>query len=310
MREVFAFWIKRLLVFFSIPLVVMVTVEILCRILEVPKISHNNIEAKSLDLLPQIDGSTVVIVGDSRLEWGIRPEVLENALKSKNVKVINLAMPGSNGLDVLRFIQENEITPYALIVGNTVFYGHYTNHNLHAINSNIYQRMKSSFSYFAKQHLYSTDQSVMMYLHDESVYFKSHVYDERGGAIVEEYGDYSGRLFYQEKMYSRWHDQFNSADYCAYTDSLNSFIHYFSQKQIPVVLLRMPVSRKIHSLEPDDVNCSTVSTGLTARLDYTNWRNAEPAPDSVQFYDGSHLTVNASVQFSNMLGAELNKILH
>lgn len=310
MKDVFAYWIKRLFIFFSIPLLGLVTVEILCRAIAVPKISHNNIEAKSLGLLPQIDSSTVVIVGDSRLEWGIRPDVLENALKSKNLKVINLAMPGSNGLDVLHFIQENEINPSALIIGNTIFYGQYSNHNLHTMNSNVYQRLKSSISYFVRQHLYSTDQSLLMYLHNESVYFKSHVYDERGGAVVQEYGDYSDRLFYQEKMYRRWSEQFNAADYCAYNDSLNKFIHYFSQKEIPVILLRMPVSRKIQSLEPEYVKCSTQINDASGTLDYSGWRNAESAPDSVQFYDGSHLTVEGSVKFSYILGADLNKILH
>lgn len=309
MTEVFGSWLKRVVVFATIPVVLLFAVELACRILKVPKISHNNIDAKAAQLLPEIDASTVLIVGDSRLEWGIRPDEIEKELKNKKLKVLNLAMPGSNGLDVLEYVKQNGIEPAAVIIGNTVFYGQYSNHDLHNLNCSVYQQLKTSFYYFVQQHLYVADQSIPMYLHHEQVYFKSHAYDSKGGAVVEEYGNYASRYFYQEKMYNRWHDQFNNRDYCRYNDSLNSHIKYFAQNEVPLLVLRMPVSQKIQNFEPEFVNCDTRIDSAYI-LDYRNWRSLNTDADSLQFYDGSHLTVESSVNFSKILASALNDKLN
>ena len=93
----------RLLTLFSLLLLTFVTAEFTLRyLLKIPKISDHVINHKLVSLINKIDSSSIVIVGDSRLEWGLKPLVIESELKKngKNLTCFNLAMPGSNGIDV------------------------------------------------------------------------------------------------------------------------------------------------------------------------------------------------------------------
>jgi len=54
------------------PLAFVISIEVLARVLKIPKISVPKIKAKAQDLVPIIDSNTMLIFGDSRNEWGTK----------------------------------------------------------------------------------------------------------------------------------------------------------------------------------------------------------------------------------------------
>jgi hypothetical protein len=162
------------------PLAFVISIEVLARVLKIPKISVPKIKAKAQDLVPIIDNNTMLILGDSRIEWGIKPRVLAKALDC-NLKVVNLAMPGSNGLDILKYLQKEGIYPKLILIGYTRNYGLINGHGLDKERYNFFNRIKENISYQILQNFYVKDKSIVNFFNHEPLYFKSHVYDEWGG---------------------------------------------------------------------------------------------------------------------------------
>ena len=166
--------------FILVPLAFVLSIEILARVLKISKISVAKIKAKAQDLVPIIDSNTMLILGDSRNEWGIKPLVLAKIL-NRNLKVVNLAMPGSNGLDILKYLQKEGIYPKLVLIGYTRNYGLIKGHGLDKKRYNLLNRIKENISYQILQNFYFTDRSVVNFFNHEPLYFKCHVYDECGG---------------------------------------------------------------------------------------------------------------------------------
>jgi hypothetical protein len=222
-------FIYRVTVFFLvIPIFSIILVEICCRALEFPKISHHNIGAKSQDLIPLIDSNTILLLGDSRVEWGVKPELIKYNNKEQ---VINLALPGNNGLDIMNYLKVNKIYPKTIIWGFTPNYGRYTNHNLDKVIYSRPNRAVANLKYWLKQNSYFFDhKSITNHFKGERPYFKNHKYDNWGGAYVTEYGNYQERKKVQLKMYEEWQLDFDKDKYTNYLSSIKLLINWFDNR--------------------------------------------------------------------------------
>ncbi len=286
--------------------------EILYRILKIPKVSHQNINALGQLQMPRINNNTILIIGDSRLEWGIKPITVMEKMKAagSNSNVVNMAMPGSNGLDILHYLIEKNIYPKLVVHGYAPNYGGYKNHGFDKEEYTRYNKISENFSYWLDQHFYFRDQSVLFYIKRIPPYFKSHEYDSLGGATVTEYGDYTPRSDKQFEMYKGFKNSFKQSELEKYCMDANAAIEKLKSKGSIVFGLYMPISKKIFGLQ-------NTSSHLPGNINYHKFYDfadyaytAEtPAHDSVFFYDGCHLHPEYATVFTGKLVDSLKKDL-
>lgn len=289
---------------------VLAIIELLARIAQIPKISNHNISAKAQDLVPLIDENTFLIIGDSRLEWGIKPSNLKKQLNLKNVKVINLAFPESNGIDILDYLSKKNIYPKAILMGYTPNYGRYTNHNLDIAKYSFIRKINADFKYFIGQTFYLNDESFLNFFNGKAQYFKSHDYDSWGGVNVFEYGDYSKRMELQKKMYKEWEETFSQEKLNNYCTKLNNLIARFKQKQTMIFGIYMPVCDSIFQYEKkESESWQKINYDKFYNLSHYTYTSQPKAADSTYFYEGSHLSHEYSYIFSDTLGKMINNEL-
>jgi hypothetical protein len=309
-KKTTGYFLRRVLGFFVIPLLLFGMTETVARMLHIPKISHNNIEAKAQQVLPQADEQTLLIVGDSRLEWGLQPLFMEDSLRSENIRVLNMAMPGSNGLDVMQYIVRNKIKLKGIVTGVSPFFGRYTNHGMDKIELSLRNCLYENGHYRARQVLYSMDNSIANYYENGYPYFKSHHYDEQGGAVVEAWGGYDKRYAFQRSMYKKWNAEFSPEKLAIYTNTLNKLADSLRQLQVPVYAVYMPVSRNLFAFEADFKGALEQQLHLDSYSDYSGfvYTGSTAEHDSIFFYDGSHLSHAYAKKFSALLAGHIREI--
>ena len=212
---------KRILTFFMVLIFTLVTAELFIRyVIKIPKISDHIINHKLVSLINKIDSSSIVIIGDSRLEWGLKPLEIESELKKagKNLTCFNLAMPGSNGLDVLNELEKKNINPALLVYGFSAHAYRYTQKFNIEEQKSIFKLPQYITGYVAlllnKTFIFEDNyQSVKQYIKNEPPYFIAHNYDAQGGVDVEENGNYSYRKSVQMKMYEHSYRNFDTLKY-------------------------------------------------------------------------------------------------
>ena len=210
---------KNIVFFIVLPILLLSFIESISYLF-ITKISHHKIVAKAQSLIPKIDSNSIVIIGDSRLEWGIKTYEITN----KKGKVINLAMPGSNGFDIIHFLIQNNIYPQKIIIGFTPNFCKYKNHNLNKLHFSTKNLLIENIKYWLKQNSYLYDKaSIDLFLKGEVPLFIDHQYDDLGNVLVKENGDYHQRMNYQLKMYKEWNTNFDYNLYKNYVKELNLF---------------------------------------------------------------------------------------
>lgn len=304
-------YLFKLLKFVTIALIAIVLVELLCVIIKVPKISHNNIYSKSQDLIPQINSNTILFIGDSRVEWGIKPIVIKEILNNEGkFNVINMAMPLSNGLDILSYLKEKNIYPKLIVLGYTINYGRYTNHNLDKEKYSNRNRIIENIRYSMKQIFYVIDyESIIQYLMGKHPVNMNHEYDKWGGVNLEIYGDYLTKKSLQMSIYKDWSETFSKDEYLKYYSTIEQLNIWFSQGETKIIGLSMPVSKSLNELEIKNTVEHNVLELFDKSYNYSKlyqYDNPKSA-DSVYFIDGSHLTLEYAKLFSQKLGYELKK---
>lgn len=299
----------NLLIFTCVAFVLIFVVELSCRLLKVPKISHHNIYSKSQDLIPIINNNTILILGDSRLEWGIKPLKVLEKLTKDSLNVINMALPGSNGLDILIYLKKNNIYPRLILMGYTPNYGRNKNHGLDLISYSKPNAIKEKIKYSLKQTLYLQDQSIKEYIINGFPYFKNHKYDALGGAIVNEYGDYAKRLEEQIVIYNTYKNSFDSLGLKKYCTEMNTMIKIFRKNGSVICGIYMPVSKRIFDIEASAVYSKPQKINFDRFYDFSNYTYTveRNRPDSTYFYDGSHLSHKYSDVFSEKLVRYISK---
>ena len=294
-------FLRKFFIFILIPLIVASFLEIVARLIPISKISHHKILLKSQELIPKIDGNSVVFLGDSRVEWGVKPSaVLDAPGFPKGIKVINLAMPGSNGLDILKYLDAKAIYPKMILIGYTRNVGRYKNFDLDKKHYTCINFGLEKARYFINQHFFVVDQSLLYYLEGRSPLFVNHVYDNFGGVQVYEYGDYSYRKNVQMEMYRGWKESFDPDDLHGFVNSLNRFIDLGRAHGVKFLGLYMPVSLDLYDLEiPEDYSQQIKFDQYLDLHDlYSNHKR-----ENVCFIDGSHLSHEYSYIFSELLGS-------
>lgn len=291
------------LTFVIISLLLIILLELSFNFLKVPKISHHNINSKAQNIMPYLDSNSILFIGDSRIEWGIKPKLIQNSYG----EVINLAFPGSNGLDILTYLIDNKIYPKAVIIGFTPNHYRYNNHNLDKIRLSYKNRKTESLKYFLLQNSFIYDkESIKLNMRKEKPYFIYHKYDNRGGVMVLENGNYDERKSYQKKMYKVWSDEFNRENYLYYLDNLTDLINKFKQKS-KIFGLYMPVSNEIFELEKENYNRNDIARAFDYYFDFSSLLSTEDSlgKGEYYFYDGSHLNPHYAIRFTKMLNVEL-----
>lgn len=303
-------FLTKFLIFALSLLIVMALIEGFARFASIPKISNHNISAKAQDLVPQIDKNTFLIIGDSRLEWGIKPLNVKKQLNVENIKVINLAFPESNGIDILEYLTKHNIYPKAILMGYTSNYGRYTNHNLDILKYSFIRKIHAELKYFIGQTFYFNDQSFLNFLNGKEQYFKSHDYDEWGGVNVSEYGDYRKRMELQEKMYKEWKDSFSPGKLENYCRKVNELVTQFKEHKTKMLGIYLPVSAPIFDFEKqENQSWQRINYDRFYDLSHYTYSSQLKAPDSIYFYEGSHLSHAYSYIFSDTLGKMINREL-
>jgi hypothetical protein len=271
-------------------------------------------------------------VGDSRVEWGINPLKVENGL-GKNYqlnKCYNLGMPGSNGLDVLKYLNTYKKYPKALIIGYSA-YG-YLNHN-HSFNppdqKSIFKLSNKIRSFISmslnKTFLFEDNfESLRLYLSNQKPYFIKHEYDDQGGVKVWENGNYKERKLIQIQEYSEYKKEFDSDKALKFVENLNLLLNKFRSAGTEIILLRMPVCmelKQIEDVEKIEQAFSLVKTDHV--LEYYNCNNTSPNSFAKEyiavlgnlkleesfFLDGSHISHSQTEEFSRQIGIDINQLL-
>ncbi len=285
--------------------VLVVALELLYRLLKIPKIAHHDIYAKAQNLVPRINNTTVLIIGDSRPEWGIKPLLIAEKMKEAGIEgnVVNMATPGKNGLDVLRYLVKNNIHPRIIIHGYAPNYGSHKNHGTDTMEYSLFNKKSKEFNYWLDKNCYYRDQSVWYYIKGTPLYFKSHVYDSLGGVTVTENGDYKARAAEEYKMFGKFKTNFKQAEMDKYDDEANDLIEKLRSKGSVVYGVYVPVAKKIYELL--DVTKGN-EPNIPAYNRFFEWSSftykyEAPAHDSTYYYDDCHLNPAYAVIFTKKL---------
>lgn len=292
----------------SIPLFLMFLLESSFHLLNITKISYHNIMAKAQDIMPKLNSNSIIFLGDSRIEWGIKPKLIENP----EGEVYNLAFPGSNGLDLLAYLSKNKIYPKIIIIGFTPNYGRYSNHGMDNIILSYKNRITEDLKYFLLQKSYLYDkESIKLNFQGKTPYFIDHKYDCQGGVTVVESGNYDDRKTYQKKMYKDWYDNFDKEKYQFYLKNLTNLLNKFKGKS-HVFGLYMPVSNEIFELEKENYNSNDIARAVDYYFDYSSLISAKDSinRDEYYFYDGSHLSPEYAIIFTKKLSSALKARTH
>ncbi len=290
-------FISKVIVFTIIPIVFVLMLEVIAYSF-IPKISHHKIKAKGQLLIPKVDSNSILILGDSRLEWGLKTHKIIN----ENGNVLNLAMPGSNGFDVIQYLITNKIYPKLIILGFTPNYYRYENHKLNKMHFSITNLLKESSKYWLMQNSYIYEMnSILLFIKGKQPYFIRHVYDNQGNVVVKEKGCFKERFKLQLEMYKRWYEEFDEKKYKRYLLEMKDLISQFEGKT-SVYGLYMPVSDTLRQLEEYHYNKLEVVDIFDYFMDYSNARFES---DSIHFYDGSHLTPEFAIQFTDLINQDI-----
>lgn len=289
--------------------VLVAVLELLYRILKIPKIAHHDIYAKAQKLVPRINNNTILIIGDSRPEWGIKPITVAEKMKQAGIdgNVINMATPGKNGLDVLRYLVKNDIHPRIIIHGYAPNYGSHQNHGTDTIAYTFFNRKYEELNYWLDRNCYFRDQSVWYFIKRTPLYFKSHDYDSLGGVTVTENGDYKARAAEQHKMFSSFTRNFKPEELHRYDTEANALIEKLKSRGSSVYGIYMPVAKKIYDLQ------NVTGTNFPAIPAYNRfyewssftYTNEAPAHDSTFYYDDCHLNPEYAISFTGKLADSL-----
>ncbi len=295
-------FLTRLLLFFFICFLIP---EIGLRFV-VPKISHHQNIEKAVRLLPQVDENTILFVGDSRVEWGIKPSTIE---QETGQPTLNLAMPGSNGLDVMTYLKKNKVYPKKIIVGVNYFSPTWRNFKkTEKLNTSWWNRLSLSANYLLKQHSYLYEKkSLEQYAEGEQPFFLHHNYDKKGSVTVKERGNYEERKAFQLTWFKSRAEKMNIDSIAnIYSNKMAKEVSHFQQKGTDVIGLVMPICNDLHKIEGFEKVDSLAHTIPFNRID--NYMDTHRMKlNETAFQDCSHLTPAAAEIFSKTIANELVK---
>jgi len=287
--------------------------EGICRLF-IPKISHHKNYEKFADLFPEIDNNTILIAGDSRMEWGVKPLLLNDLMRESgsDYSSINLAMPGSNGLDVLSACLEMDKYPKLILLGTNAFAPLWRNFQFDSSKTTAAYSKEVNREYFFREHSYLWEQkSIKQYFKSKPPFFLHHNYDSKGGVEVVENGNYHERLDFQIAYYKKKSATLTDSVFMNYLDELEVLERQLKKRNIPVFVVRMPLVEELQSLEKQNRN-----KFKSIDFEYVDWDCLElfnshgRNMDSLIYQDGSHLSQAYAKKFTTNLYTKLNEELN
>lgn len=268
-----------------------------------PKISHHQTIEKAARLFPKVTKNTILFIGDSRIEWGIKPDIIEAQTGSPT---INLAMPGSNGLDVLEYLKKEKIYPKKIIVGVNHFSPTWRNFKrIKKWENSRLENVQLQTAYWFKQHSFLYEKkSINEYRAGNPPFFLQHNYDKKGGVIVKERGNYEERQAFQLEWFNKQVEKFNLDSLVhTYSRDMDAQVRHFRENGSQVYGLVMPICGNLQALEN-----STEIDSIFSKISFTQYFNYQKkyANNSEEIYaDCSHLTPQAAKEFSEQVAAAL-----
>ncbi len=270
----------------------------------VPKISHHKNIEKAVQLLPRIDENTIVFVGDSRVEWGVKPFIIE---EKTGLNTVNLAMPGSNGMDVMAYLQNKKTHPKKIIIGVNYFSPSWRNFKkIEKIDIGLQNRLSLNIDYFFKQHSYLYEKKSLEQFYKEPPFFMGHKYDKKGGVVVKERGEYPERKNFQMTYFSKRVKEKNLDSLGnIYRQEISKKVSYFKKNGTSVIGLVMPICDDLRQLENyERVDSLARSIPFHRVENYLD--NKRITLEENAFQDCSHLTPETANSFSKMLANNLS----
>jgi len=299
-------FIRKFLSFTAVLFLLLLVLEAAFRIVRIPKISHHNILAKAQDLMPKIDSQSTLFLGDSRVEWGIKPKLWQ----SSRGEAYNMAFMGSNGIDILIYLAQHEIYPQNIIIGFTPNYGRYTNYEMDKMTFNTRNRIVEDFKYQAMENSYLYEkESVNQFIKGKKPYFIRHEYDDAGGVTVTESGNYTERKVVQTELYQYWFNDFKKEHYLKYLKDLSVALKPFRGKSA-IYGLYMPTCKSLFELEGQHYAKSDFEELVDVYFDYSDYLFKDSlslAREEQYFYDGSHLTPEYAKTFTQFLNKKIDE---
>jgi hypothetical protein len=256
----------------------------------------------------------VAFIGDSRIEWGLDPDAIQNALENANlhdIEVFNLALPGRNVRTILTRLNEVGFYPDVLLVG----YSHlsfYWSKNYVTTKPNQLGWWKSDLARirsFAQRKLVTWPYApieVKNYLVTRTQPGGGSWLDEiditpHGQARVHYLKPEAEAVTFQKKFYQDMYNVTMTDEVIAETNA--SFLKDISvqrQHGTKVLLLKMPLSG--WALELERANERATLADLAAYLK-TPFVDGNEAPDAstLSTFDGLHLTPPSAIVFADWL---------
>lgn len=271
----------------------------------VPKISYHQNYEKAARLLPKIDEQTTLFIGASRIEWGIKPLVIEELTDRK---VYNLAFPGSNGLDVLAYLKKHQIFPKEIIIGTAPLHFTVTNFDIENLDTSLSNAFYLNAQYQFKKWSYMYEKRSLEYFYKrKKPFFIKHKYDKRGGVEVKEYGDYTQRLGFQREDFSDLAGRKFKTSFEEYRSKLAQEVAFFQQNGVRISALMMPACAEIREIEDGVVRPDYSGVPFDNIFDFREYYDHKKTKiaDADIYIDGSHLTPEYAAEFSKIIAHEL-----
>jgi len=255
--------------------------------------------------LPKINEQTTLFIGASRIEWGIKPLVIEGLTDRK---VYNLAFPGSNGLDVLAYLKKHQIFPKEIIIGTAPFHFSLTNFDIENLDTSFSNAFYLNAQYQFKKWSYLYERRSLEYFYKrKKPFFLRHKYDRRGGVVVKEDGDYTERLRFQQEDFSDLAGRKIKKNFEEYRSQMTEEIAFFQKKGIRVSALIMPACSGIREIEDRVVQPKYSDIPFDTIFDFRTYYDHKKGqvPDADIYIDCSHLSPEYAKEFSKIIAREL-----
>jgi hypothetical protein len=260
----------------------------------------------------------IVFIGDSRVEWGINPEVIQEYLIEHDVQdpeVFNLSYPGMNVRSIVQKLNEVEFYPDVLVIGysHLSFYWSKLYVKERPQYLPLYDRLigelKSLFYHHITLAGYSP-REVLQFIKDRQPlpvgsWLSTIVVSPRGQARVTYGITEEEAIAYQRTFYRKMYEVSLSVEqFHALNESFRKELIPFRQHGTRLLLLRMPLAEWVLDLEKANEKLTCVEVAKTVDVPCLDG-NDMPEALSARTFDGLHLAPPSDETFSEWLAKKL-----
>ncbi|MCI5056468.1 MAG: hypothetical protein MRY83_10195 [Flavobacteriales bacterium] len=271
---------------------ILVLFECVSAVLSAPKESQNKFYVKYQELIPLVNSKSVVLLGDSRMEWGVNASQIKNAL--------NFGMPGSNGLDVLKYLRDNSIFPKAILINYTPFIHEYSNYNVDKTQYNLSTYIKTWIDYKLMDNSFLYNKKNMdILIHQNQPFMLEHYYNEYGDAEILLNENYPGPVQFQIDQYSSRASRFDSVKHKELLAEFEELSTVFKEHNTLFTGIYLPVCDTINQIEKPLPHYDYLNKVFVSG--FYNFHELYDSLGQDVFMDCAHLEESYNVRFTDYL---------